>query len=111
VRSGQMQGFLCRRKKGSSAKIGDFDETLIERLVWVEENAQCLIPIMIDIWEVVGCRRSMRRGATTEALNMEVDASLIDANNGCRKFERALGKMPSMSTRHLCTEFLHNFEA
>jgi hypothetical protein len=46
---------------------------------------QVLIPMTIDLWDVVGCRMSMKRGVTTEALDMEVDASWIDANNGCEK--------------------------
>jgi hypothetical protein len=69
-----------------------------------------LIPMTIDLWEVVGCRRSMRRGATAETLNVEVDASWIDANNRWRKFERAKGKMPSMSMRQLYTEMLQNLK-
>jgi hypothetical protein len=67
--------------------MGDFDEPLIERLVWIQENMQGLIPMSIDLWDVVGCRISTRRGATTEALNMEVDASWTDVNNGWRKVE------------------------
>jgi hypothetical protein len=90
--------------------LADFDEPLIERLVWIQENTEGLIPMTIDLWEVVGCRRSMRRGATTEALNMEVDTSWIDANNGWRTFERAKGKMPSMSMRQLYTDMLQNLK-
>jgi hypothetical protein len=30
------QGFLFRRKNGSPAKMGDFDEPLIDRLVWIQ---------------------------------------------------------------------------
>jgi hypothetical protein len=89
VKCGHTQGFLFRSKNGSPAKKGDFDEPLIERLVWIQENTQGLIPMTIDLWDVVGFKISMRRGATTKALNMEVDASCIDANNGWRKVERA----------------------
>jgi hypothetical protein len=52
VRSGQTQGFLFRCKNGSPAKMGDFDEPLIERLIWIQENTQGLIPMMIDLWDV-----------------------------------------------------------
>jgi hypothetical protein len=62
--------------------LADFDESLIERLVWIQENKEGLIPMTVELCEVVGCRISMRRGVTKEALNMEVDASWIDANNG-----------------------------
>jgi hypothetical protein len=49
VRSGQTQGFLFRRKKGSPVKM-----------VWIQENTQGLIHMTIDLWEVNGCRISMR---------------------------------------------------
>jgi hypothetical protein len=55
VRSLQTQGFLFLRKNRRPAKLGDFDETLIERLIWIQENTQDLISVMIDQWEVVGC--------------------------------------------------------
>jgi hypothetical protein len=55
VRSGQTQGFLYRRKNGSPAKLADFYEPLIERLGWIQENTEGLIPMTIDLWEVVGC--------------------------------------------------------
>jgi hypothetical protein len=109
VRSGQTQCFYFE-KNGSRAKLEDFDEPLIERLVSIQENTEGLIPMIIVLWEVVGYQRSMRRGATAEALNMEVDASWIDANNGWRKFERAKGKMPSISMRKLYTEMLQNLK-
>jgi hypothetical protein len=47
VRSGQTQGFLFRRKNGSPAKLADFDEPLIERLVWIQENTEGLIPLTV----------------------------------------------------------------
>jgi hypothetical protein len=110
VKCGHIQGFLFRRKNRSPAKMGEFDEPLIERLVWIQENTQGLIPMSVDLWDVVGCQRSMRRGATTEALNMEVYASCIDANNCWRKVERAKWKRPSMSMRQLYTEMLQNLK-
>jgi hypothetical protein len=89
--------------------MGDFDEPLILRLVWIQGNTQGWIPMTIGLWEVVGCRRPTRRGATTDALlNMEVDASWIYANNGWPKFERAKGTMPSMSMMKLYTYMLQN---
>jgi hypothetical protein len=40
VRSGQTKCFLSQGKNGSSAQMGDFGEPLIERLVWIQKNAQ-----------------------------------------------------------------------
>jgi hypothetical protein len=41
---------------------------------------------------------------------MEMTVSWIDTNNGWRKFERAKGKMPSMSMQKLYTEMLQNLK-
>jgi hypothetical protein len=49
VKYGHTQGFFFRRKNGSPAKMGDFDEPLIERLLWIPENTQGLIPLSIDL--------------------------------------------------------------
>jgi hypothetical protein len=46
----------------------------------------------------------MRRGATTEALNADIDAPTIDANNGWQKVESAKGKMPRFSMRQRYTQ-------
>jgi hypothetical protein len=67
VRSGQTQGLLFWRKNGSPTKMGYFNEPLIERLVWIQDNTHGLIPMTINLWWVVVCRRSMRQGATTAA--------------------------------------------
>jgi hypothetical protein len=88
--------------------MGDFDEPLIERLVWIQENTQGLIPTTIDLWEVVGRRRPMRRWGTTNTLHTEVYTCWINANNGWRNFDRAKGKIPSISMRELYSEMLQH---
>jgi hypothetical protein len=59
----------------------------VERLEWIQQNTSGVIPLTVNLWEEFGVRRSMRRGATTEALNAGIDG--IDANNGWRKVEAA----------------------
>jgi hypothetical protein len=90
--------------------MGDFGEPLIERFVWIQENTQGLILMMVYLWGVVGARRSRRFGATTEALDMEVDDSWIDVNNGWREFERVKRNMPSICMRQLYTYMLQNLK-
>jgi hypothetical protein len=76
------------------AKAADFEEQLIMRLEWIEQNTDAIIPVSNNLSEEFGVRMSMRRGATTEALNAGIDGATIDANNGWRKLEAAKGKMP-----------------
>jgi hypothetical protein len=66
-------------------RAADFEEALIERLEWIQQNTTGIIPVAIDLWAEFGVRRSMRRGATTEALNAGIDGPTVDANNGWRK--------------------------
>jgi hypothetical protein len=54
----------------------------VEKLEWIQQNTSGIIPLTINLWEEFGVRRSMWRGATTEALNAGIDDPTIDANNG-----------------------------
>jgi hypothetical protein len=55
-------------------------------------------------------RRSMRRGATTEALNAGIDGPTIDANNDWRKVEAAKGKMPRYSMHQRYTQVFQDLK-
>jgi hypothetical protein len=66
----------------------------VERLEWIQQNTIGIIPLAVNLWEEFVVRRSMRRGATTEALNAGIDGPTIDDNNGWRKVEASKGKMP-----------------
>jgi hypothetical protein len=66
-----------------------FEEALVEMLEWIQHNTTCIIPLTINLWEEFVVRRSMRRGATTQALNADIDGPIIDANSGWRKVEAA----------------------
>jgi hypothetical protein len=67
---------------GKNARAAYFEEALIERLEWIQQNTTGIIPVTIYLGAEFGVRRSMRRGATTEALNAGIDGPTIDANNG-----------------------------
>jgi hypothetical protein len=90
---GLKTGFMSLNKDGTSAKAIYFEETLLEMLEWIQQNTSGIIPLTINLWEEFGVWRSMRRGATKEALNSGIDGITINANNGWRNVEAAKGKM------------------
>jgi hypothetical protein len=102
--TGVISGFMFLRKDGKPARAADFEESLVERLEWIQQNTTGIIPVTIDLWAEFGVRRSMRRGATTEALNAGIDGPTIEANNGWQKIESAKGKMPRFSMRQRYTQ-------
>jgi hypothetical protein len=65
-----------------------------------------IIPVINDLWAEFGVRRSMQRGATTEALNAGIDGPTTDENNGWRKVESSKGKMPRISMRQRYTQII-----
>jgi hypothetical protein len=75
-------GFMFLKKDGTPAKGIYFEEALVEKLEWIQQNTSGIIPLTINLWEEFGVRRSMRRRATTEALDAGIDGPTIDANNG-----------------------------
>jgi hypothetical protein len=107
---GVISGFIFLIKDGKPAWAADFEESLIEILVWIQHNMTGIIPVTIELWAVFGVGRSMRRGATTDALNAGIDGPTIDANNGWRKIESAKGKMPRFSTRQRYTQIFQDLK-
>jgi hypothetical protein len=95
---GISSGFMFRKKDGKLAKAAYFEEPLIVRLEWIQQNTEGIIPKSVNMWEIwraeIHEERPMRRGATTAALNAGLDGPTIDVNNGWRKLDTAKGKMP-----------------
>jgi hypothetical protein len=92
--AGLVSGFLFLKREGTPAKAIAFEEALVERLKWIQQNTSGVIPLTVNLWEEFGVSRSMRRGASTEEFNAGIDGPTIDANNGWRKVEAVNGKMP-----------------
>jgi hypothetical protein len=88
--------------------VADFEEALIERLEWIQQDKVGIIPVTIDLWAEFGVRTSMRRGGTTEALNSGIDGSIVDANNGWQKVESAKVKMPRFSMMQRYTQIFQD---
>lgn len=79
------------------ASIGDIDPLFHEILRKVQKRYPSLIPDEVDVEGEYSISRSGRRGATSEAQNVELPQSVIEANNRWRKHQRAKGLSPSMS--------------
>jgi hypothetical protein len=73
ARVGLTSEFLFLKKDGTPVKAIAFEEALLERLEWIQQNMMAIIPLNINLWEEFGMRRLMQRGATTEASNAGID--------------------------------------
>jgi hypothetical protein len=103
-------GFLFLKKYVTPAKAIYFETAVVERLEWIQKNTTGIIPLTINLWEYLGVIRSMRRGATTKALNGGIYSPTIDANNGLCKVESAKGKIPIYSMRQRYTQVFQDLK-
>jgi hypothetical protein len=94
---GLTSGFMFLKKDGTPTEAIYFEEALVERLEWIQQNTTGIIPLAVNLWEEFEVRRSMRKGATKEALNSGIDGPAVDANNGWRKVEAAERKNSEIS--------------
>jgi hypothetical protein len=69
ARVGLTTGFMFLKKDGTPAKAIYFEEAFVEKLEWIQQNMSGIIPLVINLWEEFGVRRSMRRVATMTAMN------------------------------------------
>jgi hypothetical protein len=79
--------------------------------LWGEEIIRADVGAMRKYWEdTVNVKeeysvyRSLRRGATTEAQNVQVPSEVIEANNRWRKHSRSRGLTPGMSMMERYTD-------
>jgi hypothetical protein len=70
---GVLSGIMFLKRDDSAARAADFDDELVERLEWIQQNTVIIIPLTIDLWAQFGARNSMRRGSTPEALNAGIE--------------------------------------
>ena len=91
------------RDNGSKASIGDYDHIPRNLL----ERGQKMHPEFLTTGFFIGnfsLRRSLRRGATTEAENKNVDTEAIEIINICRKREATRGTEAGLSMRQVYTQ-------
>lgn len=104
IRRNKRNGFIFVNSKSAQAKIGQFNDVFTERLTRVKILKPFMFEPGVSIVDSYSLRRSLRRGSTSEATNAGIPREIIEMNNRWRKFERAKGRMPSMSMAAHYTE-------
>ena len=82
----------CRMLKSSGQKGGylfpdplsHYEDMFYSMLEDVQAKRKDLIKPTVDVREDFGIHRSLRRGVTSHALNMDIDRALVDAINRWR---------------------------
>jgi hypothetical protein len=102
----KMEGPLfCRRlERPTPIRVVELDELFHQYLLVVQEECPELLGPGVDVERDYSVRRSIRRGATTHALNRGIPAEVIDANNRWRKAERAGNRDPSLAMLQVYTD-------
>jgi hypothetical protein len=90
--------------RGRQAKVGDYDDEFLDRLVRVRARKAKLFDPGVNVVEVYSLRRSLRHGSTTRATNAGVSKEIIEMNNRWRKLEAARGRRQGMSMMSHYTE-------
>ena len=81
--------------KQPNGKLFEFDDAFYGALEDVQGLRPDLIPATVDVREDYGILRSLRRGVTAHALNMQVDKTLVNAINRWR-IERQSDGVPNL---------------
>jgi hypothetical protein len=89
--AGKVQGTIRR------AQIGDLDPMLHAVLKRVQLQWPSVIPDSVDVENEYSMFRSIRRGSTSQAQNVQLPKEVIEANNRWRKALKARGLTPGMS--------------
>ena len=103
-------GYLFARPSGAKASLGDYDPLFRQYLTRVREKRPKLFSKAVDISDY-SLRRSLRRGATTEAENNKVDPVAIELINRWRKKEAAKGAEAGLPMRQVYTQVSRAIEA
>jgi hypothetical protein len=96
--SNKQNGWVFPALKGQErARIADIDPVFHDALRFVQSQRPDLIAEEVDVGVAFSLRRSLRRGSTTHARNVDVPEENIEFNNGWRKHQRAGAKAASLS--------------
>lgn len=93
---GRCDGYLFGREDGTRASLQEYHDVFYEPLEQVQLTHPTLIKPDVDVREEFGIRRSLRRGVTAHALNMEVPEELINTINRWRSKKDGKGKARRM---------------
>ena len=78
------------------ATIGDLDTRLHGILRQIQTRYPDIVPASVNVDDEYSARRSLRRGSTSEAQNVQIPKEVIEANNRWKKHMRSQGVLPSM---------------
>ncbi len=102
---GGKEGPLFLNDRGRQAKLSDYNGRFREFLELARQETPSAFSSKLDM-EDYSLRRSMRRGATTQAHNNKVPTATIELINRWRKRERAKGAEPGLDMRQVYTQAL-----
>ena len=74
-------GPMFATPKGKAISIVQMDAYFIPTLLAVQRNFSHIIPDTFDVVEEYSVYWSLRRGATSEALNTQISKAVINMNN------------------------------
>ncbi|KAL7561329.1 hypothetical protein ACA910_018524 [Epithemia clementina (nom. ined.)] len=97
ITSGPMFRTIHNNNKVARATVGHLDTLFTDILKRLHHRRPDLIPVDVKVEDEYSVRRSLRRGATTEAQNRKIPAEVIEVNNRWRKHIRSRGVLPAMS--------------
>ena len=95
--------YLFARPKGCKASLGDYDPLFRDYLERAQKARPKLFTAGVPIKDF-SLRRSLRRGATTESENNNVDKVAIELTNRQRKKEAARGAEAGLFMRQVYTQ-------
>ena len=87
-------GPLFSNDKGRPMKVSELDVHFHSILSEVQKRFPTVIPPGVTVEDDYSCSLSIRCGATSEALNVNIPPAVIDANNRWRKRQRSKGLVP-----------------
>ena len=97
--------------KGLVLSSSDFDQELHRVLVSIQIDMPDLIDKSISVEDRFSIYRSLRRGATTRATELEIDERIVNMNNRWRKFQNRNGGMPNLPMGELYTDMLGSLKS
>ena len=102
-REGNRAGFLFAKRNGKRASLGDYDPLFKDYIERTMKSHKKLFSSAVAVKDY-SLRRSLRRGATTEAENNNVDTVAIELINRWRQKENARGAEAGLSMRQVYTQ-------
>jgi hypothetical protein len=96
IRTGPMFRTVSKKGVVKKATVGDLDLLFHDILRQVQARYPDIIPPTVKVEDEYSVRRSLRRGATSEAQNVQIPKEVIETTNRWKKHMRSKGVLPSM---------------